>query len=58
MLEFWGAHNAAIQSVIKLPSGVLVTGTTSNGGTGVCLSYNLDKLCCFKFVSAFIMIER
>lgn len=45
MLEFWGAHNAAIQSVIKLPSGVLVTGTTSNGGTGVCLRYNLDKLC-------------
>lgn len=30
MMEVWGAHNAAIQSVIKLPSGELVTGTTSN----------------------------
>ncbi|KAA0031249.1 phospholipase A-2-activating protein [Cucumis melo var. makuwa] len=28
VLEFWGAHNAAIQSVIKLPSGVLVTGSS------------------------------
>ena len=30
VVEFWGAHNAAIQSVIKLPSGELVTGTTAN----------------------------
>ncbi|KAG7022424.1 Phospholipase A-2-activating protein [Cucurbita argyrosperma subsp. argyrosperma] len=28
VVEFWGAHNAAIQSVIKLPSGELVTGSS------------------------------
>lgn len=29
MIESWGAHDAAIQSVIKLPSGELVTGTSN-----------------------------
>ncbi|XP_022136219.1 phospholipase A-2-activating protein [Momordica charantia] len=28
VMEFWGAHNAAIQSVIKLPSGELVSGSS------------------------------